>query len=70
MTGFVLTPDVNITTLKSYTPDGGIAELIAVNPITGNQTTRYIYGTALPNPSASSSGDLRAMDLTGQQSGH
>ena len=61
--------DVNITTLKSYTSDGNIAELIAVNPITGNQRTRYIYGTALPNPSASSNGDLRAMDLLASDPG-
>ena len=59
--GFAHTTD--ITTLQSYTPDGGIAELIAVNPITGNQRTRYIYGTTLPNPSASSSGDSLALDL-------
>ena len=60
---------MNVTTLKSYTPDGGIATLTAVNPATGNQTTRYIYGTALPNPSASSNGDLRAMDLLASDPG-
>ena len=34
--------DVNITTLKSYTPDGNIAELTAVNPITGNQHALHL----------------------------
>ncbi len=40
-------PDVNMTTLWKYTPDDKVAELTAVNPATGNQTTRYLYGTTL-----------------------
>ena len=44
-------PDVNITTLNSYTPDDNIADFIAVNPATGNQRTRYLYGTTLPTSS-------------------
>ena len=44
-------PDVNITTLNTYTPDDNIADFIAVNPATGNQRTRYLYGTTLPTSS-------------------
>ena len=40
-------PDVNVTVLTLYTPDDTVAELTAVNPATGNQTTRYLYGTTL-----------------------
>ena len=40
-------PDVNVTTLTSYTPDGNIATLTAKNPVTGDQVTRYLYGTTL-----------------------
>ena len=36
----------NITTQRTYTPDGAIATLTAVNPTTGNQVTRFIYGTS------------------------
>ena len=39
--------DVNVTTLTSYTPDGNIATLTAKNPVTGDQATRYLYGTTL-----------------------
>ena len=38
--------DQNITTQRTYTPDGAIATLTAVNPTTGNQVTRFIYGTS------------------------
>ena len=40
-------PDVNITALVTYTPDDNVATLTAVNPLTGNQVTRNLYGTNL-----------------------
>ena len=39
--------DANITTETTYAPDGGVATLTAVNPITGDQTTTFLYGTTL-----------------------
>jgi RHS repeat-associated protein len=39
--------DMNVTTLTAYTPDDQVATLTAVNPATGDQTTRYLYGTTL-----------------------
>ncbi|HEX7449814.1 MAG TPA: RHS repeat-associated core domain-containing protein [Pirellulales bacterium] len=41
--------DKNITTLWTYSPDGQIATLTAVNSATGDQVTTYGYGTALPS---------------------
>ena len=52
-------PDVNVTTLTSYTPDDNVSTLTAVNPATGNQTTRYLYGTTLAT-SAIARNDLLA----------
>ena len=54
--------DVNITVLTSYTPDDNVATLTAVNPATGNQTTRYLYGVTLP-ASAIARNDLLAAVL-------
>jgi RHS repeat-associated protein len=39
--------DQNVTTETTYTADGNVDTLTAVNPATGNQTTRYVYGTTL-----------------------
>jgi RHS repeat-associated protein len=39
--------DENVTTRTTYTLDGNVATLTAVNPSTGDQTTRYAYGTTL-----------------------
>ena len=52
-------PDVNVTTLTTYTPDDNVSTLTAVNPATGNQTTRYLYGTTLAT-SAIARNDLLA----------
>lgn len=41
--------DENVTTRTTYTPDGNVATLTAVNPVTGDQTTQYLYGTTLEN---------------------
>ena len=54
--------DVNVTVLTSYTPDDNVATLTAVNPATGNQTTRYLYGVSLP-ASAIARNDLLAAVL-------
>jgi RHS repeat-associated protein len=39
--------DTNNTILTSYSPDGQVASLTAVNSTTGDQTTAYTYGTTL-----------------------
>ena len=36
-----------MTTRTSYTPDGNVASITAVNPATGDQVTNYTYGTTL-----------------------
>jgi YD repeat-containing protein len=40
------TPDQNITVEMTYHPSGQIATLTAKNPTTGDQITKYAYGTA------------------------
>jgi RHS repeat-associated protein len=52
--------DENKTTRTTYAPDGGIATLTAVNPTTGDQVTRYIYGTTLLDSQIARSDLLRA----------
>ena len=52
--------DANVTTKTTYAPDGGVATLTAVNPATGDQTTTYLYGTALGNGNAIARSDLLA----------
>ncbi|MEX0585442.1 MAG: hypothetical protein WD176_02275, partial [Pirellulales bacterium] len=37
--------DENVTIETSYTADGKVSTLTAKNPVTGDQTTRYVYGT-------------------------
>ena len=39
--------DENITTQTTYTLDGNVKTITAVNPTTGNQITEYTYGTTL-----------------------
>ena len=39
--------DVNVTVLTAYNPDGNVSSITAVNAITGDQTTKYVYGTTL-----------------------
>ena len=51
---------MNVTTLTSYTPDGNIATLTAKNPVTGDQTTRYLYGTTLGSGGAGESAIARS----------
>ena len=46
--------------LYSYTPDGKLATLTAVNGVTGNQVTQYVYGTTLADSSIARSDLLRA----------
>jgi hypothetical protein len=42
--------DQNVTVKTAYTLDGQLRELVAVNPATGDQVTRYVYGTAVADP--------------------
>jgi len=40
------TPDQNVTVEMTYHPSGQIATLTAKNPTTGDQITRYVYGSS------------------------
>ena len=46
--------------MVTCTPDGNIAEIIAVNPVTGNQRTRFLYGTTLGSGGARDSAIARS----------
>ena len=37
--------DEDVTVERTYTADGQVATLTAKNPVTGDQTTRYVFGT-------------------------
>ena len=52
--------DRNVTVRYSYTPDGKLATLTAVNSVTGDQVTQYIYGTTLSDSFVAASTLLRA----------
>ena len=39
-------PDQNVAVEMTYYPSGQVATLTAKNPTTGDQVTRYVYGTA------------------------
>jgi YD repeat-containing protein len=52
--------DESRTTRRSYTADGQIATLTAVNAATGDQVTRYVYGTTLADSQVARSDLLRA----------
>ena len=53
-------PDQNRTTDYTYTPDGQIATLAARNATTGDQVTRWFYGTTLNDSGVASNLLLRA----------
>ena len=47
--------DTNVTVLTAYNADGNVSTITAVNAITGNQTTQFIYGTTLSDSDIASS---------------
>jgi RHS repeat-associated protein len=53
--------DLNKTTNFTYTPDGGLATLTAINATTGNQMTTYLYGTTLTDSNIVTSNLLSAV---------
>lgn len=53
--------DSNVTTRFTYSPDGRLATLIAVNPDTGDQKTTYQYGTTLDDSAVARSELLSAV---------
>ncbi len=53
--------DQDVTVETTYTPDGQIATYTAVNPATGDQVTRYVYGTTLADSGVARSDLLRAV---------
>lgn len=52
--------DVNRTTLFSYHPSGGLETLTLVNDVTGDQVTRWVYGTTLADSGVATGHLLRA----------
>ena len=54
-------PDQDVTVQTTYTPDGQVATLTAVNPTTGNQVTRYVYGSTICESAIARSDLLRAV---------
>ncbi|MCA8991914.1 MAG: hypothetical protein KDA88_08040 [Planctomycetaceae bacterium] len=61
--------DENRTTSVTYTPDGNIATLTAVNASTGNQVTTYTYGTTLSDSDIATSSLLRQVTYPDSTSG-
>ena len=57
--------DVNRTTRFTYHPSGGLETLTLVNDVTGDQTTRWIYGTTLENSGVATGNLLRAKTYPG-----
>jgi RHS repeat-associated protein len=53
-------PDEDVTVERTYSPDGQLLTLTAKNPTTGDQVTRYVYGTTLADSSVARSDLLRA----------
>ena len=47
--------DTDVTVITAYNADGNVSSITAVNSITGNQTTQYIYGTTLSDSDIASS---------------
>ncbi len=47
--------DIDVTVQTAYNADGNVASITAVNPVTGNQTTEYVYGTTLSDSDVASS---------------
>lgn len=67
-TGCAPSADANRTTNLTYTPDGLVATLEAINSSTGDQTTTYSYGTTLSDSDIAASVLLRSViypDSTG-----
>ena len=54
--------DQNIMVAFTYTPDSNIATMTAKNPVTGDQTTRYRYGTVLADSDVARN-DLRVAEI-------
>jgi hypothetical protein len=54
------TADENVTTEWTYTSGGHVKTFTAVNSATGNQVTKYVYGTTLSDSSVARSDLLRA----------
>jgi len=52
--------DVNRTTQFGYHPSGGLETLTLVNDITGDQVTRWVYGTTLSDSGIATGNLLRA----------
>jgi RHS repeat-associated protein len=52
--------DVNVTVRTAYNADGNVSSITAVNSTTGDQTTRYVYGTTLSDSGIASSLHKRA----------
>ena len=55
-----MSADANRTTEYQYTLDGQLAVLIARNDVTGDQVTRWIYGTTLEESGVASNSLVRA----------
>jgi RHS repeat-associated protein len=53
-------PDINKTTEFGYNPDGKLVTLTARNSVTGDQVTRWVYGTTLDDSGVASFELLRA----------
>lgn len=47
--------DIDVTVQTAYNADGNVASITAINPVTGNQTTQYVYGTTLSDSLVASS---------------
>ncbi len=53
-------PDEDVTVEMAYNADGNLSTLTAKNPATGDQVTRYVYGTTLADSGAATSTLKRA----------
>ncbi|MBN8625807.1 MAG: RHS repeat-associated core domain-containing protein [Planctomycetes bacterium] len=53
--------DADATVRFAYNGDGNVVALTAVNPTTGDQTTRYVYGVTLPDSAIASNALLAAV---------
>jgi len=47
--------DMNVTVRTAYNADGNVSGITAVNSVTGDQTTQYVYGTTLSDSGIASS---------------
>jgi YD repeat-containing protein len=60
--GCAASDDENVTTQFTYTPDGDVGEQKVINAETGDQITKYIYGTTLSDSEIASSQLLRRVE--------